>query len=461
MAHHLRKQGWLRALLIIFMLSLLLGLPLWTAAAETKAPPSAASAPGTAVFVVPVKQAIESGLQSFLERAFEEAEQASADRILLVIDTLGGRVVNADEIGDLIRSSSVPVVAYVQNRAMSAGAFIALNADQIIMHPGSTIGAAAVVDGSGTLIEDPKTVSHWVGAMRSAAELNGRDPEVAIKMADPYSAVHIQKLNKTYGKGEVLTLTAEEALQVGYSEHTAGSVEDALKWLGLDNRSIIEFNPSLAENIARFVTSQGIATLLLILGLAGVAIELFVPGFGVPGIVGLVSFGLYFFGHYIAGFAGMETAVLFAIGIGLLIIELFVPSFGILGILGIASLVGGILMAAYDTADALLNLTVAVIVAAVVVAVFSYIFKKRGIWNKFILKERLTSEEGFVSAESKILLQGLEGIALTPLRPSGTVDIAGERVDVITSGEFIASGVRVKVIKVEGTRVVVGEIHTN
>lgn len=459
MAFHQRKQGWLRALLIVFMLPLLLGLPLSAVAAVTEAP--AASSAGTAVFVVPVKQTIESGLQSFLERAFKEAEQASADRIVLVIDTLGGRVVNADEIGDLIRSSPIPVVAYVQNRAMSAGAFIALNADQIIMHPGSTIGAAAVVDGSGTLIDDPKTVSHWVGAMRSAAELNGRDPEVAIKMADPYSEVRIEKLNKTFGKGEVLTLTAEEALKVGYSEHTAGSVEEALKWLGLDNRNVITFNPSIAEQIARFVTSQGIATLLLILGLAGVAIELFVPGFGVPGIVGLVSFGLYFFGHYIAGFAGMETAVLFAIGIGLLIIELFVPSFGILGILGIASLVGGILMAAYDTADALLNLTVAVIVAAVVVTVFSYIFKKRGIWNKFILKESLTSEEGFVSAESKILLQGLEGIALTPLRPSGTVDIAGERVDVVTSGEFINQGARVKVIKVEGTRVVVSEVHTN
>nr|WP_233168155.1 NfeD family protein [Paenibacillus roseus] len=438
---------------------MIVGLPALTvAAASTSQQASAPASHGTAVFVVPVKQTIESGLQSFLERAYAEAEKAKAEKIILVVDTLGGKIINADEIGGIIRSSKIPTVAYVENRAISAGAYISLNAEQIIMHPGSTIGAAAVVDGSGTLIDDPKIVSAWVAAMRSAAESNGRDPEIAMKMADPFSEVKIEGLNKTFTKGQVVTLSAEEAVKVGYAEHIANSVESAVKWLGLDERTIIEFNPSLAEKVARFVTAPGLSTLLLILGIAGIAIELFVPGFGIPGFIGLLSFGLYFFGHYIAGFAGLETALLFVVGIGLLIVELFVPSFGILGMLGIASLVGGIVMVSYDTGATLGSLVIAVIAAAAVVAVFSYIFKKRGIWNKFILRESLTSEEGFIPAESKILLQGLEGIALTPLRPSGTVDIAGERVDVVTSGEFITAGKRVKVVKVDGTRVIVSEV---
>ncbi|MBJ6363104.1 nodulation protein NfeD [Paenibacillus sp. MAHUQ-46] len=453
------KPWLLRLLLLLLLLPMIVGLPALTvAAASTSQQASAPASHGTAVFVVPVKQTIESGLQSFLERAYAEAEKAKAEKIILVVDTLGGKIINADEIGGIIRSSKIPTVAYVENRAISAGAYISLNAEQIIMHPGSTIGAAAVVDGSGTLIDDPKIVSAWVAAMRSAAESNGRDPEIAMKMADPFSEVKIEGLNKTFTKGQVVTLSAEEAVKVGYAEHIANSVESAVKWLGLDERTIIEFNPSLAEKVARFVTAPGLSTLLLILGIAGIAIELFVPGFGIPGFIGLLSFGLYFFGHYIAGFAGLETALLFVVGIGLLIVELFVPSFGILGMLGIASLVGGIVMVSYDTGATLGSLVIAVIAAAAVVAVFSYIFKKRGIWNKFILRESLTSEEGFIPAESKILLQGLEGIALTPLRPSGTVDIAGERVDVVTSGEFITAGKRVKVVKVDGTRVIVSEV---
>ncbi|GMK45547.1 NfeD family protein [Paenibacillus glycanilyticus] len=413
---------------------------------------------GPAVYVVPVKQTVESGLKSFLERAYKEAAEAKAERVILVINTFGGEVTSAEEIGELIRKSSVPTTAYVEGKAVSAGTYIALNAQNIVMEPGSTIGAAAVVNGSGELIDNPKVVSFWVKTMREAAELNGRDPDIAAAMVDPGATLPLPDLKQVKQSGQILTLTADEALKVGYAEYKAESVDDAIKWLGLENRERIELNPSIAEKLASWLVNPIVMTVLFILGIAGIAIELFVPGFGVPGIVGILSFGLYFFGHYIAGFAGMESVVLFIVGIALLLIEVFVPSWGILGILGSASLIAGVLTAASNPMTAFISLVIALVAAAVILYFVVRKYKDRGIWNKFILREKLTTEQGYLSAETKEDLLGQEGIAITPLRPAGTIQIGDNRIDVVTSGEFIASGKTVKVIKTEGTWVVVREV---
>ncbi|WP_336771715.1 NfeD family protein [Paenibacillus sp. MMO-58] len=413
---------------------------------------------GPAVYVVPVKQTVESGLKSFLERAYKEAAEAKAERVILVINTFGGEVTSAEEIGELIRKSSIPTTAYVEGKAVSAGTYIALNAQNIVMEPGSTIGAAAVVNGSGDLIDNPKVVSFWVKTMREAAELNGRNPDIAAAMVDPGATLPLPDLKQVKQSGQILTLTADEALKVGYAEYKAESVDDAIKWLGLENRERIELNPSIAEKIATWLVNPIVMTVLFILGIAGIAIELFVPGFGVPGIVGILSFGLYFFGHYIAGFAGMESVVLFIVGIALLLIEVFVPSWGILGILGSASLIAGVLTAASNPMTAFISLVIALVAAAVILYFVVRKYKDRGIWNKFILREKLTTEQGYLSAETKEDLLGQEGIAITPLRPAGTIQIGENRIDVVTSGEFIASGKTVKVIKTEGTWVVVREV---
>ncbi|WP_336787017.1 NfeD family protein [Paenibacillus sp. MMO-177] len=413
---------------------------------------------GPAVYVVPVKQTVESGLKSFLERAYKEAAEAKAERVVLVINTFGGEVTSAEEIGELIRKSSVPTTAYVEGKAVSAGTYIALNAQNIVMETGSTIGAAAVVNGSGDLIDNPKVVSFWVKTMREAAELNGRNPDIAAAMVDPGATLPLPDLKQVKQSGQILTLTADEALKVGYAEYKATSVEDAIKWLGLENREQINLNPSIAEKIASWLVKPVVMTVLFILGIAGIAIELFVPGFGVPGIVGILSFGLYFFGHYIAGFAGMESVVLFIVGIALLLIEVFVPSWGILGILGSASLIAGVLTAASNPMTAFISLVIALAAAAVILYFVVRKYKDRGIWNKFILREKLTTEQGYLSAETKEDLLGQEGVAITPLRPAGTIQIGDNRIDVVTSGEFIASGKTVKVIKTEGTWVVVREV---
>jgi len=453
-----RKRLSLSAVLLMLVTLLLATAPAAIAAsAETPAATEPGGKAGTAVYVIPAKQTIESGLLSFLERAYQEANEANAERIVLVVNTFGGRVDSAEAIGALIRESDVPTVAFIEGKAISAGAYIAINADQIVMQKGSTIGASAVVDGSGDPIDNPKTVSVWVGEMKKAAEHSGRNPDVAIAMADPGQRVELPELGKTKERGEVLTLTAEEAMKVGYADHLAPTVEEALAWLELDQRTIVELEPSVAERIAGFLTQPTVMFILLVIGIAGIVIELIVPGFGVPGFTGLIAFALFFFGHYIAGFAGMESVVLFIIGVALLIVELFVPSFGILGILGASALVAGVATAAYDTGNAVVSLGFAFIVAILIAGVFAYVFRRKGIWNKFILRERLTTEEGFVSAAAKPELTGREGSALTPLRPSGTIEIDGERIDAVTDGEFIDGGRRIVIVKVEGTRVVVRE----
>ncbi|MBW7473710.1 ATP-dependent Clp protease proteolytic subunit [Paenibacillus oenotherae] len=437
------------ALLAIMLLAL---LPVAAYAADSNADNSSI---GPAVYVIRAEQTVESGLQAFLERAYEEAEEARAEHILLVINTLGGRVDSAEEIGHLVRTSKVPTTAFVQGKAVSAGTYIALNAKGIIMEPGSAIGAAAVVDGSGELIDNPKIISYWTKAMMEAAQLNGRNTDIAAKMVDPRIKLKLPELGQTLESGEILTLSATEAVKVGYAEFTARTIDEALAAIGLDERQIVEIKPSVLEKIGQFLTSPVVVTLLLIIGIVGVAIELLVPGFGFPGIAGIIAFALYFFGHFVAGFAGMESVVLFIVGIVLLVSELFIPSFGILGILGTVSLIAGIVTSASDTRTAIVSLAIALAAAALIVIFVAIRFKHRGVWNKFILSDRLTTDEGYVSNPTKVSLLGKKGVTLTPLRPAGTVTIDDERIDVVTDGEFISAGIEVKVIKVDGARVIV------
>lgn len=448
------KKKYLRILLpIAFLLMYVLSMvPAFGAAADSTAPENPV---GSTVYVIRAEQSIESGLQEYLKRAYSEAEDARAQRIILVLNTYGGRVDSAEEIGRIIRTSKIPTTAFVQEKAVSAGTYIALNAKQLVMEPGSTIGAAAVVDGSGELIKNPKIVSYWTAAMREAAKQNGRDPDIAAAMVNPDFTLDLKELGRTKEKGDILTLSASEAVKVGYADFTASSIDEILTHLAFSQPQVVEVHASPVERIAQFLTLPAVMTLLLIIGIAGVAIELFIPGFGAPGIIGIIAFALYFFGHYIIGFAGMEDVILFVLGVLLLVSELFIPSFGILGILGSVSLITGVVMAAADPKEAALSLALALVVAVVVVIIIAKRFQSRGVWNRFILRDQLTTEQGYVSTANKSSYLHKRGQTVTPLRPAGIAQIGDDRVDVVTTGEFIPTGSDIIVVKVEGTRVVV------
>jgi len=417
---------------------------------------------GPAVYHIALKGDVEPAMAQFLKRALTEAEEAHAEHIIITLNTYGGRTDSAAEIGEMLRSTKIPITAFIEGKAVSAGTYIALNADTIVMQEGSTMGSAAVVDGSGKLIDNPKTISFWVDQMSEAAKLNGRDPNVAIAMVDPRIEVDLSEtLGKVVAVGDVLAISASDALRIGYSEHTASNLEEVVAWLGLNDRDLIDVSMSFAEQLSRFILHPAVSVLLLIIGFAGIGIELFVPGFGLPGIIGVLAMGLYFFGSYLGGLAGMESAILFIVGILLIILELFVPAFGILGILGGGAVITGIILAAPDWQSGLTAIVIALVIATIIIIIFSRTKKGRTVWSKFVLREKLTTEEGFISADSKSSLVGERGVTATPLRPAGSVLINNQRVDVVTEGGFIEINRPVEVVKAEGTWVVVREISNN
>lgn len=405
------------------------------------------------VYVVPVKGDVEKGLAAFVDRGLTTAVENRADHIILEIDTPGGYVNAALDIVKRIRNMDIPVTAFVVNKAISAGAYITLNADTIIMAPGSTMGAAAIIDSSGNAA-GKKAQSFWRAQMKSSATLHDRDPNYALAMLDP--DVDLPKYGA--GKGNLLTLTAAQALEVDYADSLADSRQQVLEQLELNGANIKEVEVSFAEKVARFLTSPFVVPVLLAVGTLGFVIEFFSPGFGIPGTIGAAAILLYFFGHMVAGLAGWEALVLLGAGILLLLLEVFVPG-GILGIIGIVAIVVSIFMTAASFEIALISILVSIIVAFVASFVIYKYWGYRGVMKKLVLNDSTHSDLGYVSHETRKDLLGMEGDALTTLRPAGTGIFGTERIDVVSEGGYITKGQKIKIVKTEGSRVVVRKVE--
>lgn len=405
------------------------------------------------VYHVPIENEVEKGLKAFLERAFNEAIKDNAKSIILEIHTPGGFVDAADEIGKLIdQTTELDVVAFINSKAHSAGAYIALHADRIYMVPDGTIGAAAIIDGSGNMASI-KANSAWIKQMQAAAESSKRDPKYAIAMAD--TSYDLPELNAPVGK--LLTLSAEEAKKVDYSEGTVSTIEELLMAENLANSEIVHIEPTFSEKLARFLTNPIVVTLLLTIASVGLMLELFTPGIGVPGIAGISALGLFFFGHTVAGLAGYESVILFAIGLVLLIAELFVPG-GIVGIIGGALMVISLLFAGESMVYMAYSILIALFIAFIgMVVLMKFFGKNLHLFSKLVLKDATTTEEGYVSNVNRIELLGKVGETITPLRPSGTVIVDGERLDVVSEGSYIENNKKVEIVEVEGSRIVVRE----
>lgn len=403
------------------------------------------------VYFVPIEQAVERGLEAFLKRALETAEYEGADHIVLEIDTPGGLVDAATNIANLIKTTETPITAYVKVQALSAGAYIALNADQIVMAPGTTIGSAAVIDSAGNAAEE-KANSMWLATIEGAAR--DRDPIYARAMADK----NVDLPEYRAGVGYLLTLYADEALEVGYAEAIAKDRTELLEFIGMANAEVREIEVSFAEKVARFVTHPVIIPILLSIGSLGLVLELYSPGFGIPGIMGLSALLLFFFGHLVAGFAGYETLIVFGAGILLIIIEIFFPGFGLFGVLGIVAIIGSMVLASYSTVNILLSILVATVVSVVASILMFKFFGYRGPLKRLILTDSTKSELGYVSSVTRKELVGKIGIVTTRLRPSGTAIFEEERLDVVSEGGYIEQGKKVKVISSTGSRIVVREI---
>lgn len=407
---------------------------------------------------VPVTGTVEMGLAPFVERVVEEAEAAGAAAVVLDIETQGGRVDAALRITSAVSRARVPVYAYVNMYAYSAGAMIALSTERVLMREGAVMGAATPVDGSGTKASE-KMVSAMRAQMRAMSEARGLDPAVAEAMVDEEIAIP-----GVVDEGKLLTVTTQEAVDLGYATAVA-DWDGVLAALELEESDVTEATVNWAERIVRFFTNPVIAPFLLSLGFLGLLVEIKTAGFGLAGTAGVVSLALFFGAHLLIGLAGAEDVILVGVGVILVLVEiLVVPGFGFFGIGGIVALLAGLVMAQVGSLPDRGDFVQAgsVLFAAMVLVTMtswsllrslprSWRLRRSGVF----LGESTDRDEGYTSADVRSELVGTEGVAITDLRPAGVGLFGDERLDVVSESEWIEEGTRVRIMSAEGYRHVV------
>ena len=419
--------------------------------------PAIVAAQQVTVVRVPVLGTIENGLAPFVARAIREAEASGAAAVILDINTPGGRVDAAQAIVDAVTSSTVPVYAFVNRQAFSAGALIALAAEATYIRPGGVIGAATPVDGQGT-----KAPEKYVAAMRSEfralAERRGIDPQLAEGMVD--ETLDIPGIKP---KGQLLSLSAEEAIQLGFATGHAEDIQAVLVAAGLDDALVVEAVPNWAELVVRFLTNPLVSPLLLSIGMLGLIFEIKSGAFGLGGLLSLTSLGLFFGSSLLLGLAGWEELLLLGSGLIALGVEVFlIPGFGIAGIAGAGLIAAAVVFAlvgnlptANDFVSAGGILAASVVVTGAVLFGWLRHLPTSQRWSGLFLKASTNAAEGFISAPNRSDLVGREGLASTDLRPAGTAHFGDERLDVVTEGAFIMAGAAIKVVQSDGYRHIV------
>jgi membrane-bound serine protease (ClpP class) len=410
------------------------------------------------VVVVTIDGVIDLGLAPYLARALREADAAGAAAVVLEINTFGGRVDAAVAMRDTLVNSPVRTVAFINQRAISAGALIALACNTIVMAPGATIGAAAPVTGDAQPAGE-KSVSYVRKEFGATAEIRNRPPAFAEAMVD--DAVAIEGV---VDAGKLLTLTASEAVQHKVAEFTAPDLSSALQAAGLDGAEVRPVGETWAETVVRFLTHPVISSLLMTIGLLGLIVEMRTPGFAVPGAIGLLSIGLFFWGHWIVQLAGWEELLLVGIGVVLLAVEVFVlPGTTVAGLAGVVALVAGLAMTLVGAGATVSTIIVALgrVALAILVAMLAAFALLRALprlpfGRQLVLQSDMPSTLGYVSPpEGDHAWLGRTGVATSPLRPAGIADVDGIRLDVVSEGAFVDVGTPIVITRVDGNRIVV------
>ena len=432
------------------------------------------------VYVIPIHDEIDTALIYVIRRGLIEAEEGGAEAIIFDIDTPGGRVDAAEDILNMLRNVKTPTYTLVNPNAISAGAIIAMATDHIYMTPGSKIGDAMpiMLGITGDVQPMPesveeKSVSYVAAMIRAAAQHRGHDPQLAEAMVrrDTEYKIGDEVISK---KGRLLTLTNKDAERlVGPDKHpllSAGTVENLdalLKKIGKENCSVIELTVSSAEEIARFIES--ISIVLLGLGLLGLYIEFKTPGFGLPGILGILLLAIWFWGSHIAGLAGLEDVALFLLGVILLCVELFLfPGIILPGIIGLILIVASILMGMtqhypgdpwYPSFPAItssvIHFTPSLLIAIVGAMLAGTFLPKVPLFNRLILNAAVTRQAAPSATTGNSSTIGQKGITETRLNPAGAARFGESRLNVVSRGEFIEPGEKIVIAEVQGNRIIV------
>ncbi len=405
---------------------------------------SAAAPTSGLVQVIDVDDTIDAGMAHRVQRAVEQAQTEGATAILVVLKTNGGVVDDANDIRDALASSGLPTIAYVKERAWSAGALIALSCDKIYMAPGSSIGAAEPIPST------PKFISALHAEFVSLAEAHHRNPTIAAAMTDP--SVVIPGLK---AKGQILSLSPAVALKYHFIDGIADHEIQALALAGIVHPRLNVATTTMGERIAQFVADPIVSGLLLTIGFLGLLIEMQTLHL-VAGIIGVAALALFFGAHIVAGFSNWVVLAIFALGVLALLFELHVlPGHGISGLVGAMLILLSIVMAF----GAVLVGTVATAVSlTLAIGLFFLALRwlpESAFMRRLAFAGAQSAAEGYIAARPVTGIDGAEGVAQTYLRPAGIATIAGTRYQVQTDGDFIPAQTRIRVKRVEGAKIFV------
>ena len=446
------------------------------------------------VYHIPIEGTIDLGLPPFIERSITEAEENNAKAIIFEVNTFGGRVDAATQIKDAILDSKVPTVAFINKRAISAGALISLSCEKVFMAGGATIGATTAVDMQGNKASE-KVISYMREEMAATAEKRGRDKYIARGMVDEELEFPNEVVKEFINDGQVvdtiktkvyylvidgdtvivddiegrkqgnlITLTTEQSLKYKIADASIENFEAVLDTLGFSNLVVNKTTENWSENFVRFLTNPVVASLLTTFGFLGILFELQSPGWGIPGSIGLICLILSLSASYIAELATMSDLLVVLMGMLFLMLEAFVfPGFGIAGIAGIIFILWGLyllLLPDVPVGEEVLSqasngLIIGIIGGLVGLVLLFRAMTKTKFWKDLTSPDIQKKEDGYVASFGWEKLVGEEALTETDLHPSGWINVGKERVFALSEGNFIDKNVIVVILSVDGNRVLV------
>ncbi len=450
-------------------------------AAPETAPETARPAGPVKVVVIPIRQEIAKPILYVLRRGLKEAIENKADVVLLDMKTPGGALDVTFDIMEALGRFPGRTITFVNNEAISAGAFISAVTDDIWFAPDGVIGAAAPVLSTGGEIDasmKQKIVSYLRARVRAVSEGKGYRGEVISAMIDADIELKIgDEVLKP--KGELLSLTATEAaktygdpprtlLAAGIADDVAGLLA---KEYGANGYSLTTLEVTWSESLAQYLNR--FAPLFLGLGLFALYIEFKTPGFGVFGISGILLLMVVFFGHYVAGLSGHEPALVFVVGVALVLVELlFFPGVIFVAASGILLMLGSLIWSMADlwpnepiefSGDVFLvpftNLGLGLLVSFALTVALARFLPRGWVWDRLVLSASIEgSSQTAPSAPGHAGeggLVGRQGVAATALRPGGQIEIDGQRYEARVALGFAEAGDIVVVRRQSGFELIV------
>ena len=423
------------------------------------------------IFYFKIDDNISRPSQRKLDKALEQAKALQADILFMELNTFGGELDAADKMRMALLECPIPTLVFINKNAASAGALISIACDSIYMAPGSSIGAASVVDQTGQIMPD-KYQSYMRSLMRATAEMNGRDPDIAQAMVDP--DVFVPGISDS---GKVLTFTTSEALKHGFCNAEAKDMNEVLDKAGVQSYIIENQKDTWIDKIISFLINPIVSGILIMFIIGGIYFEMQAPGIGFALLVSVVAALLYFAPHYLEGLAAHWEILLFIVGLGLLLLEIFVvPGFGVTGISGIILMVASLILTmifnigfnfSFSAPELFIKYMFLVIAACFAGFFLSLWLGKKLIsadtrYGSLALKTKMNTDEGYVAQDMHLVQYvGKQGIASTLLRPVGKVEIDGEYLDATSEVGFIEKDDPIEVTRFENAQLFVKRIQNS